>query len=443
MKQKMILWLFIALLSCGATFANNGKEPVESTGEQILQELKQIRILQDSVLFLQDSLQKARQIDVDSFRMRKHVNGLSEIGIMAQIEDNTNEKFLTGGLTLIAIISLIFGFFTFWYQQQTERHTKNVSVSSQLGVLKDLPRHFYRNLVCTVAMLFKYRHQDNKNTDDSYKAYPSEVNILKLQTLPEEFILSIDTSDDKIFDEMHEQKLLLKNYNLEVSIASNHFARKAIKEKSLMNDFDNLLFKPIFLISKLCNLYIMLAGKGWFSSKATPEDYVNESLCTFAMEHFAKWDFEKVKKGFQNELYKEIYSENSLVISSSIERSLNQLLKLVDNEKSLQFINVEETENGQKKYFINQGKFVSYFMKSKADVIEKNRKGRLVNEVLQSDDVDFLMETNDLTGKDYESAIRSYLEFWTKEEWEVKDWLYNMLKMDAVLELPIIGMIEH
>jgi hypothetical protein len=53
------------------------------------------------------------------------------------------------------------------------------------------------------------------------------------------------------------------------------------------------------------------------------------------------------------------------------------------------------------------------------------------------------METNDLTGKDYESAIRSYLEFWTKEEWEVKDWLYNMLKMDAVLELPIIGMIEH
>jgi hypothetical protein len=187
----------------------------------------------------------------------------------------------------------------------------------------------------------------------------------------------------------------------------------------------------------------MLAGKGWFSSKATPEDYVNESLCTFAMEHFAKWDFEKVKKGFQNELYKEIYSENSLVISSSIERSLNQLLKLVDNEKSLQFINVEETENGQKKYFINQGKFVSYFTKSKADEIEKNRKGKLVNEVLQSDNVDFLMETNNLTGKDYESAIRSYLEFWTKEEWEVKDWLYNMLKMDAVLELPIIGMIEH
>lgn len=439
----MILWLFMALLSCGATLANNGKEPIESTGEKILKELEEISAVQDRLLFVQDSLQKARQIDVDSFRMRKHVNGLSEIGIMAQIEDNTNEKFLTGGLTLIALIGLIFGFFTFWYQQQTERHTKNVSVSSQLGVLKDLPRHFYRNLVCTVVMLFKYRRMDNQNKDNTYKSYPSEVNMLKLQTLPEEIILSIDTSDDKIFEEMHEQKLLLKNYNLEVSVASNHFARKAIKESSLKNDFDNLLFKPIFLSSKLCNLYTMLSHKRWFAPKSTPENYVNEVLCTFAMEHFAKWDFEKVKKGFQNELYKEIYSENSLVISSSIERSLNQLLKLVDNEKSLQFINVEETENGQKKYFINQGKFVSYFTKSKADEIEKNRKGRLVNEVLQSDDVDFLMETNDLTGKNYESAIRSYLEFWTKEEWEVKDWLYNMLKMDAVLELPIIGMIEH
>lgn len=439
MKRKIALWLLMALLSCGVTSATQEKKSERPTTEQILDELKLIRAMQDR----QDSLQKARQADVDSIMQTRQMEGHSEVGIMAQIEDNTNEKFLTGGLTLIAIISLIFGFFTFWYQQQTERHTKNVSVSSQLGVLKDLPRHFYRNLVCTVAMLFKYRHLDNKNTDDSYKAYPSEVNILKLQTLPEEFILSIDTSEDNIFDEMHEQKLLLKNYNLEVSIASNHFARKAIKEKSLMNDFDNLLFKPIFLISKLCNLYIMLADKGWFSPKTTPEDYVNESLCTFVMEHFAKWDFNKVKKEFKNELYKEIFSKNSPVISESIERGLSILLKLVSDEKSLQFIDVYETEDGQKKYFINQRKFVNYFMKSKADEMDKNKKRDLINDVLNSYDVESMLETHELTGKDYESAIRSYLEFWTKEEWEVKDLLYNMLKMDAVLELRVIGMIEH
>ena len=429
----------MALLSCGMTSATQGKEPAKPTTEQILDELKLIRAMQDR----QDSLQKARQADVDSIMQTRQMEGHSEVGIMAQIEDNTNEKFLTGGLTLIAIIGLVFGFFTFWYQQKTERHTKNVSISSQLGVLKDLPRHFYRNLVCTVAMLFKYKHKDNMNSDNSFKSYPSEANMLKLQTLPEEFILSIDTSDDKVYDEMHEQKLLLKNYNLEVGVASNHFARKTIKESSLKNDFDSLLFKPIYLISRLCNLHIMLKGKGWFTPKSTPEDYVNEALCTFAMEHFAKWDFDKVKEKFPKEPCNEIFAEKSPIISSSIERGLNQLLKLVENEKSLQFIEVYEMEDGKKKYFINQSKFVNYFMKSKADDMEKNKKKDFIDDVLNSYDVESLLETHELTGKEYESAIRSYLEFWKKDEWEVKDLLYNMLKMDAVLELPIIGMIEH
>lgn len=439
MKRKIALWLLMALLSCGVTSATQEKKSERPTTEQILDELKLIRTMQDR----QDSLQKARQADVDSIMQTRQMEGHSEVGIMAQIEDNTNEKFLTGGLTLIAIIGLVFGFFTFWYQQKTERHTKNVSISSQLGVLKDLPRHFYRNLVCTVAMLFKYKHKDNMNSDNSYKSYPSEANMLKLQTLPEEFILSIDTSDDKVYDEMHEQKLLLKNYNLEVGVASNHFARKAIKESSLKNDFDSLLFKPIYLISRLCNLHIMLKGKGWFTPKSTPEDYVNEALCTFAMEHFAKWDFDKVKEKFPKEPCNEIFAEKSPIISSSIERGMNQLLKLVENEKSLQFIEVYEMEDEQKKYFINQSKFVNYFMKSKADDMEKNKKKDFINDVLNSYDVESLLETHELTGKEYESAIRSYLEFWQKDEWEVKDLLYNMLKMDAVLELPIIGMIEH
>ena len=439
MKRKIALWLLMALLSCGVTSATQEKKSERPTTEQILDELKLIRAMQDR----QDSLQKARQADVDSIMQTRQMEGHSEVGIMAQIEDNTNEKFLTGGLTLIAIIGLVFGFFTFWYQQKTERHTKNVSISSQLGVLKDLPRHFYRNLVCTVAMLFKYKHKDNMNSDNSYKSYPSEVNMLKLQTLPEEFILSIDTSDDKVYDEMHEQKLLLKNYNLEVGVASNHFARKTIKESSLKNDFDSLLFKPIYLISRLCNLHNMLKGKGWFTPKSTPEDYVNEALCTFAMEHFAKWDFDKVKEKFPKEPCNEIFAEKSPIISSSIERGLNQLLKLVENEKSLQFIEVYEMEDGKKKYFINQSKFVNYFMKSKSDEMEKNKKKDFIDDILNSYDVESLLETHELTGKEYESAIRSYLEFWQKDEWEVKDFLYNMLKMDAVLELPIIGMIEH
>ena len=75
--------------------------------------------------------------------------------------------------------------------------------------------------------------------------------------------------------------------------------------------------------------------------------------------------------------------------------------------------------------------------------MEKNKKKDFIDDVLNSYDVESLLETHELTGKEYESAIRSYLEFWTKDKWEVKDFLYNMPKMDAVLELPIIGMIEH
>lgn len=50
---------------------------------------------------------------------------------------------------------------------------------------------------------------------------------------------------------------------------------------------------------------------------------------------------------------------------------------------------------------------------------------------------------NKLEDNVYREAVKSYLEFWQKDEWTLKDLLYNMLKMDAVLELPIIGMIEH
>lgn len=454
LKNKLLLLLLMGSFTVGVA-----QEKTPQLKTTVAKDTLQEKIFEklDQIYQLQENIQQTRQAELENVLDDTKERRRSDIGIMRDIAKNTKEDFVESGWTLFALLTFVISFIvsilTWWSQRRTEKHTKNVSIKSQIGMLDDLPRHFYRNLACTVAMLLKYRHNDNKDEkNEIFKAYPSEANVLKLQTLPEEFILPIDMASDKVFDEMHEQKLLFKNYNIEVAAASKHFSSKNIQEKSLVNDYDNLLFKPIFLITKLCNLYEMLTN----SKQWNREEYVSNVICTFVMEHFNKLSFKNIEYGMQMQYLRKIHNDNdfekyikydvstkydkpgSPIYRNGIERSAGFLLGLLKKCNLTLFI-----EKGENDYVINREKFVNYFMEIKKYEIIEKEKGEIINDVLKSVDIKKTMEKYKLEDNAYQEALKSYLEFWQKKEWTLKDLLYNMLKMDAVLELPIIGMIEH
>lgn len=456
MKMKNTLSLLLLLGGFAVGYAQEKAPELETT---VLKDSLQEKILErlDSIYILQRTIEQQRQAELDSVPNDPLVKRRSDIGVMRDIAKNTKEDFVESGWTLFALltffISLIVSLITSWSQWRTERHTKNVSIGSQLGVLDDLPRHFYRNLVCTVAMLIRYRHTDNRNaTTDTFKTYPSEANVMKLQTLPEEFILPIDMATDKIFDEMHEQKLLFKNYNIEVASASKHFSYKHIKEKSLVNDYDNLLFKPIFLIARLCDLYEMLKR----SKKWSRDEYVCNVICTFVMEHLCKLSFKKISYGMQKNYFRDIEKKENFekyikydmstqydkpdcaIYCNGIERSVDFLLGMYKKCNPKCFIS---KKNG--KYVIKSEVFKEYFSAVKNDEIIEKKKEEIVYDVLSFVNVGEIMTKYNLEGMECSDAIKSYLEYWRQEEWDLKELLYNMLKMDAILEFPLIGMIEH
>ena len=124
-------------------------------------------------------------------------------------DDGFNCIAVIGGI--IALISLVVAVITYQAQKKTEQHTSNAPKSAQIGKLQDLPRHFYRNLVCICAMTLNYFDETNRKNGKRV-AYPSESNVLKLKTLPDEIIYDID-AEEKSYKERHEFKLLLRNYN--------------------------------------------------------------------------------------------------------------------------------------------------------------------------------------------------------------------------------------
>ena len=154
------------------------------------------------------------------------------------IKSNTTFDFETNGwslhsimMLLLTLFTLIFTIINFSAQFQVEKQTKNASVPAQIGALEDLLRHLYRNSICTGAILYNFKKQKitekapkshKKKASESYERYPSEANMLKLQTAPETYVLTIDVIDDDVYKKMSELRKLLQNYNCEIEIARRH-----------------------------------------------------------------------------------------------------------------------------------------------------------------------------------------------------------------------------
>ncbi len=166
----------------------------------------------------------------------------------------------------IALIALLFSVFTFGAQRQTEKHTKNVPIRDQREKFKDLSRHEYRNLCCIMASAIKFFDSSN-GTERHRKYYPSESNLQKLKVEPEDIVLSIDSDVASLISEL---RLLLRNYNIEIDIASEHLSKQNLVDATLYQDFDNLFFKPFYLVKRAYDLEIALVNNNrpfWAKTK--------------------------------------------------------------------------------------------------------------------------------------------------------------------------------
>ena len=139
------------------------------------------------------------------------------------------------------------------YTSETQGNTQRISLESQKGLLVDLVRHLYRNLVVTYAIKTKLKHFGY----DKY--YPSEEHLLKLKVPVEN--LHLDAFYDNIdnYKTINKLYLLLRNYNVEIDVALNHFPQHGVDASIKEHDLDTLMFKPGFLVEKimefLCQLY--------------------------------------------------------------------------------------------------------------------------------------------------------------------------------------------
>lgn len=150
---------------------------------------------------------------------------------------------------VVACVSAVFDFRGFRESKRTADNVTRVSLDVQMAQFDDLIRHLYRNLVCTLSFgeLTLIR-----NTHDEY---PSEEHLLKLKVLPEDMLhLEKYNDNNNIYKMMHEMKLLLRNYDIEIDTAMMHLKDKRIDFKVLRNDLDTLTFKPLYLIKRIIDI---------------------------------------------------------------------------------------------------------------------------------------------------------------------------------------------
>lgn len=271
----------------------------------------------------------------DTIGQTEVVSPQSAEPIPVVVEIDHSADFMKDDFNLYGIIALVVGFIslvvagiTLWAQKKTEKHTQNAPISSQIGQFKDLTRHLYRNLVCTSAAILHYRDKNNLE-DGNKKAYPSESNFQKLKTMPDDVILDID-ANDRTYAKLHELRLLLRNYNVEIDVASQHISRQNICEKVLTQDFDNLLYKPLHLVKAAFEpeSLLMSADSGLLSLP-------DRSIMIMIEEHFKKLkeNIATLGKSCSQECLK-VFFESSKTSDSNTEQESSPIAKLAEKYKS-------------------------------------------------------------------------------------------------------------
>lgn len=208
------------------------------------------------------------------------------------VERDDSSDFVKDDFNLYGIIALVFAVLSFFIalaawiaQSRTEKHTKNVPVADQREKFKALSRLEYRNLCCALASAIRFFDEGN-GPEKKRKGYPSESNLQKLKIQPEDIVLGIDSSTASLISEMC---LLLRNYNIEIDVTAQHLARKNISNETIRQDFDSILFKPMYLVKMAYDLEIALVNSGARKSQRINRNLLLEqTVRTILHEHLSR-----------------------------------------------------------------------------------------------------------------------------------------------------------
>lgn len=357
---------------------------------------------------------------------------------------------------VLALFSLLYTFRSYVSQSQTESNTRNVPIKDQINKFRDLTRHEYRNLVVVLTTAMKFFADDNAK-NGMRKAYPSESHILKLQAAPEDFVLDINPQMAATVSEM---RLLLRNYNIEINVACNHLVRPAINDDAVNRDYDNLIFKPLFLVRNACNMEAQLKEE--------------ENLC---------WR-EAIKRHFhiskQPELTKQqrvdallvrsikiIIKEHLKKIAINLPKVIDELARMQKNspeeyERYRQYFNVLTSNDGLTLKAVDHtnalDRSFGYIFRGMIDYDKNQRKSMLWQwgKELDDDCISVLDSIRDIKPvladfkqldaerlawvEEYGSAL---VKVQANNRFDFVEFFALMLKMDVIVELRNIGMVNY
>ena len=214
-----------------------------------------------------------------------------ESGVGNIVENTDNIEFLGVDIDIfnllfaflaffVGVLAAVFDWKGFRASKRTADNVVRVTEDVQIAQFDDLIRHFYRNLICSLAI------STRQISEKGHTGYVSESHMLKLKTLPEDIIhLDKYNTDKNLYSKMHEVKLLLRNYDTEVDVALMHFKDRTLNSSFLKDDFDNLLFKPMYFISRIVKLEKEVYPGNRFNIMSNP---VAQAVFIIVSEHFNK-----------------------------------------------------------------------------------------------------------------------------------------------------------
>lgn len=181
---------------------------------------------------------------------------------------------------IVACFSAVYDFRGFRESKRTADNVTRVSLEVQMAQFDDLIRHLYRNLVCTIAFTNKILERK------SHVEYPSEEHLMKLKVLPED-VLHLEKYNDNnnIYKMMHELKLLLRNYDVEIDTAMMHLKDGKISVEVLRNDLDTLAFKPLYLTKRILEITCQMTDLKGRDKSASP---FKNAASIIVREHISK-----------------------------------------------------------------------------------------------------------------------------------------------------------
>lgn len=357
---------------------------------------------------------------------------------------------------VLALFSLLYTFRSYVSQSQTESNTRNVPIKDQINKFRDLTRHEYRNLVVVLTTAMKF-FADNNAKDGMRKAYPSESHILKLQAAPEDFVLDINPQMAATVSEM---RLLLRNYNIEINVACDHLSRPAINDDAVNRDYDNLIFKPLFLVRNACNMEAQLKEEEDHSWREAFKRHF----------HISKQPEQTKQQRVDALLVRSI----KIIIKEHLKKIAINLPKVVDEFAKMQKNSPEEYERYRQYFGVlasNDGltlkaidhtnaldRSFGYIFRGMIDYDKNQRKSMLWkwgNE-LDDDYVSVLDSIRDIKPvladfkqldaerlawvEEYRSAL---VKVQANNRFDFVEFFALMLKMDVIVELRNIGMVNY